>query len=170
MKHESAAVFSPEGVFRYRLSRKWGPGGTVLFCMLNPSTANDVDDDATIRRCRQFAARDDFGGIDVVNLFAFRATDRRELKSSPLSKIGAANDQHISRALEERPAMIVAAWGAFPAEHPDWLLRARSVFATLKAHAGPRGVRCLGQTTGGFPCHPLYRPGDTKFRKMDVHP
>lgn len=167
----ATALLSPDKLFRYRLRREWAPAkGTALFVMLNPSTADHLTDDPTVRRCRAFAAREDFGAIEIVNLFAFRATDPAELKGTWQAKIGQANDRHIAAALAERPALVVAAWGAKPGEHPGWLERARDVFATLKAAAGPRGVRCLGITAEGFPCHPLYRPSGQAFVRLERHP
>lgn len=49
----SGAVISDCGQYRYALSRGgWmGGKGTVLFVMLNPSTADASEDDPTIRRC-----------------------------------------------------------------------------------------------------------------------
>jgi hypothetical protein len=49
----------------------------LVFVMLNPSTADASKDDATIRRCIGFAKQLKFGGIKVVNLFAFRLVTRK---------------------------------------------------------------------------------------------
>ena len=53
--------------------------------MLNPSTADGETDDATIRVCRGRALRMGYGGIIVVNLFAYRATspDNMECAADP---------------------------------------------------------------------------------------
>ncbi len=47
--------------------------------MLNPSTADEQRNDPTIRRCIEFARAWQFGSVEVVNLFAYRTTDAREL-------------------------------------------------------------------------------------------
>src|SRR5689334_20041621 len=70
-----SAVLSPCGLYRYRLTRRWGDGPALLFVMLNPSTADATEDDPTIRRCTGFAKREGMPAIEVVNLFAWRATD-----------------------------------------------------------------------------------------------
>ncbi len=66
---QSWAEISPCGRYRYRLGRAWGPAPrTMMFVMLNPSTADAYEDDPTIRRCVSFAKREGCTGIDVVNL------------------------------------------------------------------------------------------------------
>lgn len=51
------AIISECLSYRYTLSRKWNSENpkTLLFCMLNPSTADANLDDPTIRRCIGFA-------------------------------------------------------------------------------------------------------------------
>lgn len=77
------AVLTDDGLYRYRLERAWGTDGTntVLFVMLNPSTADALEDDPTVRRCMGFAAHLDCARLLVGNLFAWRATDPRELQA-----------------------------------------------------------------------------------------
>src|SRR5271154_3410516 len=76
----STADISEDGLYRYWLTRTWDPTKPVLnWIMLNPSTADANKDDATIRRCMNFAKHWHYGGIAVYNLFAFRATDPKVL-------------------------------------------------------------------------------------------
>src|SRR5689334_18589152 len=104
------ALFDPTGRYRYRLWRQWDPAKpAVAFVMLNPSTADATTDDPTIRRCFGFAQGWGFGRLEVVNLFALRATDPRELARHP-DPVGPANDAHIAAALALTD-QAVAAWG-----------------------------------------------------------
>src|SRR5437868_12651695 len=86
-----SAVISPCGKFRYRLTRQWGEGAALPFVMLNPSTADAEQDDPTIRKCVGFAKRMGYDGIEVVNLYAYRATKpTQDRKSTRL------NSSHVS--------------------------------------------------------------------------
>lgn len=73
-----SAVVSDCGRYRYRLDRIWDTAlPAVTFIMLNPSTADASNDDATIRRLagtNGFARRWGCGALIVVNLYAWRAT------------------------------------------------------------------------------------------------
>jgi hypothetical protein len=157
--HESAplpfgigkAVFSADKTYRYRLSRTWGSSGThATWIMLNPSTADALEDDPTIRRCISFTKAWGLDGLVVVNLFALRATDPHELARHP-DPVGPANDQFIRDAVSPW-SVVVAAWGA----HKIAAARTRAVLGILTAGAGTVG--CLGVTKGGAPRHPLYVP------------
>ena len=54
---QKTACISADDVYRYRLGRIWKPNAPAcLFIMLNPSTADAYVDDATIRRCLDYAA------------------------------------------------------------------------------------------------------------------
>ena len=92
------AVISDCKRYRYRLWRIWnGSQSRLVFVMLNPSTADGEQDDPTIRKCVGFAERLGYGGIEVVNLFAWRATDpRRATRDSTCTRprrIGASRDR-----------------------------------------------------------------------------
>src|SRR5690242_15488046 len=77
---EYGAIFDSSGRYRYSLWRAWSPyHARIVFILLNPSTADEHKHDPTIRRCISFARTWNFGTIEVVNLFAYRATDYREL-------------------------------------------------------------------------------------------
>lgn len=146
----TGAHFSPCGRYRYRLWRFWGTGAPVVWCMLNPSTADETRDDPTIRRCIGFAREWGAGGVVIVNLFALRSTDPRALYSHP-EPVGPGNDATILEAASEAQ-LIVAAWGV----HGAHLGRGRAA-ANLLA---PFKVSVLGTTKDGHPRHPLYVRGD----------
>ena len=104
------ALFSPCGRFRYRLGRRWGASPTVAFVLLNPSTADDERDDPTVRRCVDFARRLGFGGLEVVNLYAYVATDPDDLRRAG-HPVGPENDQHIATCVtDSRGACTRGAW------------------------------------------------------------
>jgi hypothetical protein len=149
------------GAYRYRLTRTWGAAAPMLFVMLNPSTADAGVDDPTIRRCRAFARSAQAGGIIVVNLFAFIATDPRALAAAT-DPIGPDNDALIQEAAIESKFVVVA-WGAsLPAAYPR---RDEKVLDMLR-QTGP--VYCLGTTKDGHPRHPLYVRGDAPLIEYPI--
>ena len=130
--------------------------GTLLFCMLNPSTATASQDDPTIRRCIDFATRWGFARMEVVNLYAARSTDPAQIRrmSEP---VGEKNDEIIvgrGRVAE----MVVAAWGAHPAARDN--ARDQHVLRLLTEQAG-QDVHALAFTADGAPQHPLFVPKAT---------
>jgi hypothetical protein len=153
---KSRALLSECGTYRYRLSRQWTFGAFRLaWVMLNPSTADAEQDDPTIRRCMGFARAWGYGGIVVVNLFALRATDPRELRHHA-DPVGVENDEHIRKVARDEGA-VVCAWGA----HPFASERAAEVLRIIRANQ-PTAL-CLGTTKGGAPRHPLYVKGTTEL-------
>ena len=137
---------------RFILRRNWiGTGGTVNFIMLNPSTADDVFDDPTIRRCVGYAKTWGFSALAVTNLFAFRATDPRELKSAIKRgglelAVGPDNDPTLLAVARESQA-VVCAWG----DHGAISCRADAV-TTLLAEFD---LGCIRRSVRGFPVHPV---------------
>lgn len=158
---QRAAVLSDCGRFRYLLSRVWDPRLPVLlFVMLNPSTADALQDDATIRRCVSFAMAHGYGGIEVVNLFAYRATAPADLRRAGYP-VGAANDEHIAAAAA-RAGDVCVAWGASDAVDA----RAQVVMPILRA-AGHEPL-CLHITRSCYPGHPLYLPATSQLRPFTL--
>ena len=143
---ESSADISACGLYRYSLTRTWGPGTKCVWIMLNPSTADAREDDATIRKCIGFAKRWGHESIEVVNLFAFRATSPLVLPEAD-DPIGDRNDLVIERATRGW-GMIVCGWGNHGSLHD----RSKHVMKTL---AG-RNPQCLTITKKKEPGHPLY--------------
>lgn len=154
------ATLSDDGVYRYTLTRTIDIGSTprrsdVVWIMLNPSTADAMADDQTIRRCTGFSRRWDAGVMHVVNLYALRATHPDELTHRP-HPVGRYNDQVIDATLcDAHKPFVVAAWGA----HPMGTRRARSVLERVTRR---HRVHCLGRTLLGQPSHPLRLSYDTQ--------
>lgn len=162
----AAAVFSPDRAYRYLLRRTWEPlTESLLFVMLNPSTANALVDDHTIRRCTYYAKRHRYGGMSVVNLFALRATDPRQLLEHP-DPAGPDNWRVLTTlAIRDPGRLVVAAWGAYD--------RRLGMFgdqvALLFTERGHTLHRLGTLTAAGYPRHParlandveleVYRPG-----------
>lgn len=89
------AILSEDRKYRYILSRTWDETKpTVLFIGLNPSTADENEDDPTIRRCIIFAKSWGYGGLIMANLFAFRTTNPQGLYSEK-NPVGSENDYYI---------------------------------------------------------------------------
>jgi hypothetical protein len=141
------------GPYRYRLWRRWGAAAPALFVMLNPSTADAIDDDPTIRRCIGFARRWRCGGIEVVNLYALRATDPRDLRRHP-APIGPQNDAVLAAAIATA-GVAIAAWGCHGQDRA----------ARLVELAGARPLHCLAVNRDGSPRHPLYVPAAQRRRR-----
>jgi hypothetical protein len=158
-----SAILSPCGRYRYTLSR--GPftgllptepaGRTVMFLMLNPSTADAEVDDPTIRRCIGFAKAWRFERMTVGNLFAWRATDPAELRTCP-SPVGPANSMHLADMMGEAE-IVIAAWGA-ASKVPPKLIGPRVAAARELAMSAGKPLHCIRRTQGGQPEHPLYLP------------
>jgi hypothetical protein len=147
------AAFSPDGAYRYMLTRRWAPGPTVCWVMLNPSTANAFRSDPTVKRCISFSQRAGYGGLAVVNIYALRSTDPAKLwrHKDPIGPLG---DQFIREQAASRTS-VIAAWGTHGARNQ----RGQHVADAL-ADAGLQ-LYCLGTTANGQPKHPLYVRGDT---------
>lgn len=65
------AILDNTQQYRYWLLREWDTSlPKMVFVMLNSSTADANVDDATIKKCINFAKAFDYGSIQVVNLFA----------------------------------------------------------------------------------------------------
>ena len=157
------AILSDCGLYRYRLTRRWDDGPTCGFIMLNPSTADADLNDPTIRRCIGFAKREGCGGLVVVNLFALRATDPKELARHPFP-VGPDWRHWLDVTLAEIDGPLIAGWGAQKGI-------AIQVETTRQAlNAAGRKVMCLGKTADGSPRHPLYIKGDQPLVQLWVRP
>jgi hypothetical protein len=139
-----------EGAYRYLLWRTWDASRPrALWILLNPSVADARLDDRTLGRCKAYSANWQFGGLEIVNLFAFRTPHPHDLFQEA-DPVGQDNDQYLAAAAR-RATDIVLAWGA----HGSHQQRDRAVLALLEAHTTVSPY-CLGVTVSNSPRHPLY--------------
>lgn len=140
--------------YRRSLYRSWGVGKKVCFIMLNPSTADGMEDDPTIRRCINFAKLWGYDGIVVKNLFAYRATSPNDMKiaSDPIGPENMNDLQNITRSVDI--GMVVCAWGT----HGGYMGQDKVVIKMLSDF----GVKlnAIKITKSGHPSHPLYLKND----------
>lgn len=154
------AIVSDCGRYRYRLWRRWGDGGqgSLVFIMLNPSTADGEQDDPTIRKCVGFAKRAGYRGIEIINLFAYRATKPADLKASGY-QIGPQNDTHIKAVLSIYQDVVVA-WGTNADCGAGWLRVRRVMEMVADAYIQPSALKL---TANGIPWHPLMLGYETEW-------
>lgn len=156
------ATLDETGSYRYSLWREWDVNtAKVGFVMLNPSRADAFVDDPTIRRCIGFAHSWGFGGLEVVNLFAYRTAYPNEL-SRAVDPVGIDNNFYLE-SLGDRVEQIVLAWG----NAGSLWNRDQTVLTLLSKQAA---IYCLGLTKVGQPKHPLYIRNDktpVRFEKTN---
>lgn len=145
----STAIYSDCERYRYSLTRVWDPAGQrVMFVMLNPSTATEVQNDPTVERCERRARALGYGAFRVCNIFAYRATDPKVMRAQD-DPVGPANDAAILEAAAWADT-VVCAWGTHGAYHA----RGAEVETLLRASGKP--LYHLGISKDGHPKHPLY--------------
>lgn len=145
----SGAIFSECGKYRYLLWRRWDITKPIMtLCLVNPSTAGKFDNDQTVSRCVNRAKRLGFGGIRIVNLFAFQSSDPEQLYSQ-IDPIGPENDLYIEQACRDTD-LILCGWG----NHGNYQNRGKDVLERMVANGNtPMG---LSLNIDGSPTHPLY--------------
>ena len=123
----------------------------MVFVGLNPSTADEEADDPTIRRCVGFARDWGFARLDVVNIYAFRATDPRALWAAD-DPVGPENDRVLAQVVGSAD-LVVAAWGV--QARRDRVRDLAGILARVPLYA-------LGVAKEGAPRHPLYVRADAQ--------
>ena len=141
------------GPYRYTLERRLShaSGKNLLWIMLNPSTADHMVDDPTIRKVMGFTERAEGAALAVVNLYAWRATDPQQCKQQGSTAIGPDNYEALLEGAMYAH-QIVCAWGAHTWAAPQ----AVRVLRHLRDYTDK--MFCLRTTKSGAPAHPLYIP------------
>lgn len=141
----TGAIFSEDRIYRYDLWRVWDERKPVIaFIGLNPSTADETKDDPTIRRCIGYAMSWGYGCLHMLNIFAFRSTDPKGLRTIS-DPVGPENNTFI-KELTSLSGMVIVAWGS----HGKYLDRGYRVADMIK------DPKCLKINKDGEPSHPLY--------------
>lgn len=144
----AGARFDEDRIYRWLLWRRWEAcSGTVLWVMLNPSTADETRLDPTLRRCFGFTREWGYGAMEVCNAYGLRSTNPTGLWEVD-DPVGPDNDVTIVER-SKLADLVVVGWGVnIEAD------REAEVSALL-----PEAM-CLGVTKKGHPVHPLYQPRD----------
>ena len=146
---ETSVIYSNCKTFRYSLTKNWNKNSKrLLLILLNPSTATEKQNDATIHRCERRSRLMNYGSFRVCNLFAFRTRNPKNIKNQK-DPIGPHNDQIINQSTSWADD-ILCGWG----NHGNYLDRSFELESLL------RSQNCrlfhLGLTKERLPKHPLY--------------
>lgn len=146
---KTAASFSTDRRYRWTLDRIWQPAAPlVCYVLLNPSTADEIKNDPTVSRCQTRAINAGYGGLLVVNIFAWRSTDTAELYLVA-DPVGEFNDAAILNAARVAK-LVVCGWG----KHGALQDRGKKVLELIRqAGKVPHALRI---NSDGSPEHPLY--------------
>jgi len=141
----SDALFSKDRIYRYALWRTWDNSlPKVLFIGLNPSTADEIQDDPTNRRCKRYAQDWGYGGYIMSNIFSYRSTNPKKLTTIK-DPIGPDNNYWLKK-LHKEAELTIGAWG----NYGNLLNRGEEIINLID------NLYCLKITKEGHPSHPLY--------------
>jgi len=145
------AEFSIDKKDRYSLKREWDKSkNQILYIMLNPSIADDKNDDPTIRRLIDFTRKFEYGGFLVGNIFTTITPNPKEIDRS--KGISDKNFEELFKLIY-KVDLIVYAWGN-TVEEPQPLKE-----LVLSA-------KCFGKNLNGTPKHPLYLPSSSSLESF----
>ena len=153
-------LFSDDRKYRYILRRQWDESlPECMFIGLNPSTADEVQDDPTIRRCIGFARDWGYGTLWMGNIFAYRATDPKDMKAHEELPEAKAMNELCLLSMAARSDLIVLAWG----NHGTYKNRGQEVLGLLGGcDSSLNNIKCLKVTKQNQPSHPLYLPKNSE--------
>jgi len=143
------AILSDDRKYRYVLSRIWDETKPyVMIVGLNPSTADETENDPTINKCIEFSKSWGYGGVYMLNLFAFRATLPIDMKNAE-DPVGIENDNYI-KEYSKLCDKVICAWG----NDGSYKNRSKTVLSNLN------NAYYIKLNKSGEPAHPLYLKGD----------
>lgn len=149
------AVISDCKLYRYELRRVWDDTKPMLpVCMLNPSWADADQEDMTLLALIHFAKLWGYGGLLIVNFYAFRSPSPKEMFAQGTKAFGPDNDNYIKAAIQYAAAnggKLLAAWGN------DGNVGGYHTYFKLLARDSRVDLICLGTTQSGQPKHPMAR-------------
>ena len=127
----NSCTFSTDRTYRYILHHDCGDLFTqkrrrIVWIGLNPSTADELALDPTLEVVRRYSKKWQLSEIVMLNLFAFRATDPREMKKVA-DPVGPDNDKHLL-AETQAAQRVIACWG----DHGVFMDRDKQVCKPLR--------------------------------------
>lgn len=141
-------VISEDQIYRYKLVKRWDPSRPPVIIVV----LNDDSNDLVIDRCEIFGKHILAGSVIILNVFAFRCTDKRDLLLANKSKeerkriIGPENDVVMYNTFMENPMSdIICAWGTFGS-----ITKRDQAICYLIKECG-RTLKCFQKTTEGHP-------------------
>lgn len=163
------AKFSKDRKRRFNLIRDWRDEGvskkllTVNFIMLNPSVADEFEDDRTVCKCVEFGRRWGFTRAVITNLIPIVSTDPSRLP--PRRGMDVENKAFLLRWIK-RADLIVAAWGG----QPTALARKIELMEHVRLLRSLSAVQfyCIGTTKGGAPRHPSRAKYTKRPQRTDI--
>ncbi len=156
-----SAILSTCNTYRYRLDRNIQEyGKTIAFFGINPSTADALEDDATVRKWRGFTQQMNGKKFIVGNVFSFRSAYVTDLKSTyPLH--GDEHFQHLYKIIDEAD-ILIPCWGSRWKLNKQLHIFIDQLLEILLASNKP--VMTLGLTKSKDPKHVLMLPYSTPVR------
>jgi hypothetical protein len=149
------AIISADKKYRYSLKRCWNPEKRqILFIGLNPSKADATADDNTITRLINFTKDHGYGGFEIVNLYALRATDYKELLKET-DPFGPENWNPLTK-WSGKLKTVIFMWGRHRFIDGEYTITSRVI------NMYPQAL-CFGHNQDGSPKHPLYLSSETKL-------
>jgi hypothetical protein len=158
-KELGTAIFSEDYKYRYLLERDWSKGSSILFILLNPSTADADKLDPTLKRAYNIAKKYGYGKLVVVNIFAVRGSDPSVIKDI-VDPIGELNNYYIKKYSKKADRIIIG-WG----NHGIYKNRSLEILKILKIYYDK--IYVLGINKSGEPKHPLYTKKNIKLKKYN---
>jgi hypothetical protein len=159
------AIFSDDETRRFVLWRIWDDTQKVALCIgLNPSTANQSEDDPTIKRLSSTLIERGFGGFRMVNLFTHISSKPSALLD-PAVQANENADIGIIFGQSLLCQEIIFCWGTFK-EASGRAKRVVDFFVDAK---------CFGKNHDGSPWHPMalmyagLKPNESQLYKYSEH-
>lgn len=141
--NHKGAEFSEDRKYRYALWRIWDDEKPLAMCIgLNPSTANEENDDKTIQNLIHVLMDYGYGGYYMMNLFALISSNPNDLRACPDPVKD--NDKWL-HDISLKCDDVIFCWGSFKQAN----YRVKKVIAQF-----PKAL-CFGKTDDGKPFHPL---------------
>lgn len=147
----SEALLSDDRLYRHWLLRVWNEALPIYAVIgTNPSKADEMANDPTIRKVLGFGERLGFGGALMLNVGAFRATDPKDWKAAR-DPFGPGNtiDHLQGHLIKFKPSIVVAAWGK------PCMISERGQHRAEAIKRNILGMKCWGRNGDGSPRHPL---------------